>query len=78
MKAITQEYAIEKERVSAITNTKKLFRGLSNSLYVPALHHVKDFHYPLRIFHKKTTIVYTRPGIHNSNLQFSTQEAAQS
>ena len=28
----------------------------------PRLHRVKDFHYPLRISTKKTTMVYTRAG----------------
>ena len=64
-------------REKAITNTRNLFQGQATRSTSPP-HRVKDFNYPLRIFHKWATIIYTRSEVYNSNLQSSTHEVTRS
>ena len=59
-------------REKAIANTRDLFRDSSIKLYVPAFTAWRIY-YPQRNYK-----VYTRLGVHNSNLQSFPQEVAQS
>jgi len=65
-------------RENVITNTRDLFQGSSNLLYVHAFTAWRIFTIhqgSLQIYHNYKA--YTRFEMHNSNLQFSTQEVAQ-
>ena len=59
----------------AITNTRDLFRDSSTKLYVPAFTAWRISLYTKKLLQRNYK-VYIRPGVHNSNLQFTTQEVA--